>query len=131
MALYKMVLKVEAVGGNMLSIYEPHDKKVKCQLYQPVYENEKVIAWIPSDKFCYCEEKGFQTTQTRENGRRFKATKGTLETKSLKKDEINIDWKIFFDGDLFIIDSMTQEDDETQQTYSTNGIVNTKLEVRR
>ena len=115
----------------MLSIYEAHEEKIKCQLYAPVYENEKVIAWIPSDKFCYCKESGFATEQTKESGRRFKSTKGTLETLSLKKDEINIDWKIMYDNDLFIIDSMKQEDNEKQVAYTTNSIVKTTLQVRR
>lgn len=114
----------------MLSIYEAHEEKVKCQLYAPVYENEKVIAWIPSDKFCYCKESGFETTQRKENGRRFKSTKGTLETYSLKKDEISLDYKILFDNTLFIIDEIKQEDDEKQQTYSTNCVVKTTMQVR-
>ena len=115
----------------MLSIYEAHEEKVKCQLYAPVYDNEKVIAWIPSDKFCYCKEHGFQTTQEKVQGVRYKHVKGKLETHSLKNDEINVDWKIEFDGNLFIIDSMTQEDDNKQQTYSRNCVVKTTLEVRR
>jgi len=115
----------------MLSIYEAHEERIKCQLYQPVYENEKVIAWIPSDKFCYCEENGFSTEQTKEQNRRYKFTKGKLITYSLKNDEIDVDWKIFFDGNLYIIDSMIQEDDNMQQTYSRNCLVKTTLNVRR
>lgn len=115
----------------MLSIYEAHEEKIKCQLYQPVYENEKVMAWIPSDKFCYCKENGFSTEQTKEQGRRYKITKGKLETYSLKNDEINVDWKIMLDNNLYIIESMIQEDDNKQQTYSHNCVVKTTLNVRR
>ena len=119
----------------MLEIYEAHEKRVRCQLYQPIYEGEgetkTAIDWTPSDKFCYCEEKGFKTQQRLEGGMRIKSVKGTLETKSLKNDEITIDWKIFFDGNLYVIDDMTQEDDSKQQTYSRNCVVKTTLEVRR
>lgn len=119
----------------MLSIYEPHEKKIKCQLYSPVYEGEgatkTIISWIPSDKFCYCEEKGFKTQQRLEGGMRIKSIKGTLETYSLKNDEISLDWKILFDDNLFVIDEITQEDDNTQQTYSKNCVVKTTLQVRR
>ena len=117
----------------MLSIYEAHEKKIKCTLWQPIYSNsnESVIDWQVSDKFCYCKEYGFQTTQGKEQGVRYKHVKGKLETYYLKTDEINVDWKIEFDGNLYIIDSMTQEDDEKQQTYSTNCNVKTTLEVRR
>ena len=119
----------------MLSIYEPHEERVKCQLYQPVYEGEGVsktiISWIPSDKFCYCKEKGFKTEQRLEGGMRIKSTSGTLETYSLKNDEITVDWKILFDGNLYIIDGMKQEDDNTQQAYSKNCVVKTTFEVRR
>ena len=119
----------------MLSIYEAHEEKIKCQLYAPVYEGEgatkTIISWIPSDKFCYCKEKGFKTQQRLEGGMRVKSTKGTLETYSLKNDEINLDWKILFDGELYVIDAMDQEDDSKQQTYSRNCVVKTTLEVRR
>ena len=119
----------------MLSIYEAHEEKVKCQLYAPIYVGEgdtkKAIDWTPSDKFCYCREFGFSTEQRKEQGRRFKSTKGKLETLSLKNDEISLDWKIEYDGNIYIIDSIVQEDDEKQQTYSRNCVVKTTLEVRR
>lgn len=119
----------------MLSIYEAHEERIKCQLYQPVYEGEgatkTIISWIPSDKFCYCKEKGFKTQQRNEGGMRIKSVKGTLETYSLKNDEITLDWKIMFDNELYVIDEITQEDDNIQQTYSRNCLVKTTLEVRR
>lgn len=121
----------------MLSIYRGrNDYPVKCQLYEPVYEktgnNVKVIDWQPSNKFCYCKElKPFQTTEERDQMRRKKQTKGTLETISLKADEITIDWKIMHDDRLFIIESLTQEDDNIQQVLLKNGaIVKTTLNVR-
>lgn len=121
----------------MLSIYEAHEEHpIKCQLYYPVYEGEgntkKTIDWQPSDIFCYCKEiEKFRTTQTTEQNRRYKQTKGVLETLSLKKDEITADWKIFYDGNLYIISEMEQIDDDKQQEYTRNPIVKTTLRVRR
>ena len=117
----------------MLSIYRGrNDYPVKCQLYEPIYDGVKVISWQPSDKFCWCKEtKPFQTTETIEQMRRKKTTNGTLETISLRADEITIDWKILFDGKLFIIDSLTQEDDNKQQVMLKGGlVVKTTLNVR-
>lgn len=133
MASYLMVLKVEAVGGNMLSIYEPHEENpIKCQLLEPIYNDKgTAIDWQPSIKFCWCNESGFERTQTREQNRRYTQVKGVLTTNSLKKDEINIDWKINFDGDIFIIDRINQRDDKKQQVHTTNPIVITTLYVRR
>lgn len=115
----------------MLSIYEAHEEKIKCQLMQPIYDGKIIIDWVASNKFCYCQEKDFQTTQTTEQGRRKKTTKGTLITYSLKNDEINLDWKINYDGNDYLIESMIQEDDHKQQTLSTNCVVKTTLQVRR
>ena len=66
---------------------------VKCQLYAPVYakvgNDVKVISHEPSEIFIWCKEtKPFETTEEREMNRRKKTTKGTLETISLKQDEI-------------------------------------------
>ena len=120
----------------MLSIYRGrNDYPVKCQLYSPIYKGEgatkTAIDWQPSDKFCWCRESGFQTTQHLEGSRRIKTTNGTLETISLKANEITIDWKIMHDDRLFIIESLTQEDDNIQQVLLKNGsIVKTTLNVR-
>ena len=121
----------------MLSIYEAHEEHpVKCQLMQPIYSGDgnakKVIDWQPSEIFCWCKESGFQTTQTTEQNRRYKQTKGTLETISLKKDEISLDWKIRFENEDYIITEITQEDDKQQQVLLSGGaIVKTTLQVRR
>jgi len=117
----------------MLSMYEAHEEQpVKCQLLMPIYNsNGDAIDWQPSDLFCYCTEAGFETEQTKTQNRRYKVVKGVLTTKSLKKDEINIDWKINFDGDIYIIERMNQADDKKQQVYSTSPIVITTLYVRR
>ena len=120
----------------MLSVYYGRNEyPVKCQLYQPVYEGEGVsktiISWIPSDKFCYCKEKDFQTSQTQEQNRRYKSTKGTLITNTLKKDEISLDWKILYEDELFIITEIIQKDDEKQQVMLRKPLVITTLQVRR
>lgn len=121
----------------MLSIYRGrNDYPVKCQLYMPIYEGEgntkKVLRHEPSEIFCWCKEtKPFQTTESVEQMRRKKTTNGTLETITLKRDEINIDWKIMFDDKLFIIESLTQQDDDKQQVLLKGGsIVKTTLNVR-
>ena len=112
--------------------YGRKDYPVKCQLMQPIYDGIKVIDWQPSDKFIWVKElKPFQTTEEREQNRRKKTTKGTFETISLKSDEITIDWKIIHDNRLFIIESLTQEDDNIQQIGLQRGsIVKTILNVR-
>ena len=117
----------------MLSIYEAHEEHpVKCRLYAPVYsDNGMVISHTPTDIFCFCEENGFETDQTKAQNRRYVVVKGALTTKDLKKDEINIDWKIEFDGDIYIIERMNQKDDKKQQVYTTNPVVITTLYVRR
>jgi len=121
----------------MLSIYRGRNEyPVKCQLYYPVYEGEgntkKTIDWQPSEIFCWCKESDFQTTQTATQNVRYKTTKGTLETISLKKDEISVDWKIMFENELYIIEQLTQEDDKKQQVLLSGGaIVKTTLQVRR
>lgn len=121
----------------MLSIYRGrNDYPVKCQLYMPIYQkvgnDVKILRHEPSDKFCWCKElKPFQITEEREQNRRKKQVKGTLETISLKANEITIDWKIMHDDRLFIIESLTQEDDNIQQVMLKNGsIVKTTLNVR-
>lgn len=108
---------------------------VKCQLYAPVYakvgSDVKVISHEPSEIFIWCKEtKPFETTEEREMNRRKKTTKGTLETLSLKQDEITIDWKIAFDDKTFIIESLTQKDDDRQQVMLKNAVVKTILNVR-
>ena len=108
---------------------------VKCQLYAPVYakvgNDVKVISHEPSEIFIWCKEtKPFETTEEREMNRRKKTTKGTLETLSLKQDEITIDWKIAFDDRTFIIESLTQKDDDRQQVMLKNAVVKTILNVR-
>lgn len=120
----------------MLSIYRGrNDYPVKCQLYMPIYVGEgatkKAIDWQPSELFCWCNESGFMTTQTKEQNRRYKQKKGVLTTNSLKKDEIDVDWKIMFDDELYIIDRLEQEDDKKQQVLLKGGaIVITRLYVR-
>jgi len=107
------------------------DYPVKAQLKQPVYDGVKVISWIPSDKFIWCREtKPFQTTEEREQNRRKKQTKGTLETISLMQDEITIDWKIIYDDKEFIIESLEQQDDNKQQVMLRKCVVKTTLNVR-
>ena len=111
--------------------YGRRDYPIKCQLLQPVYDGVKVISWIPSEKFVWAKEtKPFQTTEEREQNRRKKQTKGTLETISLKQDEITIDWKIIFDNKEFIIESLEQEDDNIQQIGLKGCVVKTTLNVR-
>lgn len=118
----------------MLSIYRGrNDYPIKCQLYMPIYsEDKKSISWQPSDKFCYCREiQAFSIDETRESGRRIKMRKGALETISLKQEEITIDWKIMHDDTLYIIERMTQEDDNVQQVMLKGGsIVKTRLYIR-
>ena len=116
----------------MLNIYYGRkDYPVKCQLWMPIYDGIKVIDWQPSDIFCWCREtKPFQTTEEREMNRRKKQTKGTLETISLKQDEISIDWKIQYDDRLFIIESLEQQDDNIQQIGLKKCVVKTTLNVR-
>lgn len=112
-----------------------NDYPVKCELLQPIYEGDgatkKAISWQPYEIAIYCKEnKPFQTTELREMGRRKKQTSGTLETISLKQDEINIDWKIIYDGKEFIIESLTQQDDTEQQVMVKKPIITTILNVR-
>ncbi len=112
-----------------------NDYPVKCELLQPIYEGEgatkKAISWQPTDKIIFCREtKPFQTTELREMGRRKKQTSRTLETASLKEDEINIDWKIIFDGKEFMIESLSQQDDNEQQVMLRKPIITTILNVR-
>lgn len=118
----------------MLSIYRGrNDYPVKCQLYEPIYsQDKKSISWQPSEKFCYCREiQAFATEEVRDSGRRIKTRKGGLETISLKADEITIDWKIMHDNTLYIIERMTQEDDTAQQVLLKGGaIVKTRLYIR-
>lgn len=117
----------------MLSIYYGRDEyPIKCQLKQPIY-NEKgtTIDWENTDKFCYCRESGFERTQTKEQNRRYTQVKGVLTTNTLKKDEINVDWKIVFEGEEYIIDRINQRDDEKQQVMLKTPIVITTLYVRR
>lgn len=121
----------------MLSVYEgKRDYPVKCQLYAPVYEGEgntkTAIAWIPSDIFCWCKEiEKFGTSQRVEGSRRIRSVKGSLETKTLGKDEITLDYKICYEGDLYIITEIIQRDDERQQVLSRKPVVKTTLQVRR
>lgn len=112
-----------------------NDYPVKCELLQPVYVGDgatkKAIDWQPYEIAIYCKEtKPFQTTELREMGRRKKQTSGTLETISLKPDEINIDWKIIYDGKEFMIESLTQEDNHEQQVMVKKPIITTILNVR-
>lgn len=112
-----------------------NDYPVRCELLQPIYEGEgatkKAISWQPYETAIYCKEaKPFQTTELKEMGRRKKQTSGTLETASLKQDEINIDWKIIYDGKEFMIESLTQEDNHEQQTMLKKPIITTILNVR-
>ena len=117
----------------MLSIYRGRNEyPVKCQLLQPIYSGNNVIDWQPSDIFCWCKEDGFETTQTTEQNRRIKSTKGTLETITLKMDEISLDWKIRFENNDYAITEIKQEDDKKQQVLLSGGaIVKTTLKVRR
>lgn len=116
----------------MLSIYRGrNDYPVKCQLYAPVYDASGLtIAWTPSDIFCWCKESGFMTTQTKQQNARYKEKKGVLTTNTLKKDEINVDWKIMFEDELFIIERLEQADDKRQQVALRNVEVITTLYVR-
>ena len=107
------------------------DYPVKAQLKQPIYEDKKVIGWETSEIFIWCKEtKPFITTEEREMNRRKKETKGTLETLSLKYNEITIDWKIIYDDKEFIIESIEQKDDDKQQIMLKNCVVKTTLNVR-
>ena len=111
--------------------YGRKDYPVKCQLLEPIYENEKVIDWTPSEKFVWCKEaKPFQITEEKMQNRRIKVVSGSLETIWLKQDEITIDWKIIYDGKVFRIESLLQQDDEKQQVMMRNCIVKTTLNVR-
>lgn len=118
----------------MLSIYYGRkDYPIKCQLYEPVYSADgKTIDWQPSDKFCYCKEiQAFGYEEVNVNGRRVRSRKGALETISLKQEEINVDWKIEHDGIIYLIERMTQEDDNKQQVMLADGLkVITRLYVR-
>jgi len=108
---------------------------VKAQLKQPIYTgegvNKKIIRWETNEIFIWCKEtKPFITTEEREMNRRKKETKGTLETLSLKYNEITIDWKIIYDDKEFIIESIEQKDDDKQQIMLKNCVVKTTLNVR-
>lgn len=121
----------------MLSVYKGiNNYPVKCQLYYPIYQGDgptkKAIEWQPSDIFCWCKEiEKFETSQRVEGSRRIRSVKGTLETITLGKDEITLDYKICYEGDLYIITEITQIDDERQQVLSRKPIVKTTLQVRR
>lgn len=117
----------------MISIYYGRNEyPIKCQLKKPIYNaNGTTIDWENTDKFCYCNESGFETTQTKESGKRYTHTKGVLTTNTLKKDEINVDWKIVFEGEEYIIDRINQADDKKQQVMLKNPLVITTLYVRR
>lgn len=117
----------------MLSIYYGREEyPVKCQLKRPIYnENGDAISWENTDKFCYCKESGFETDQTKERNVRYIHTKGVLTTNTLKKDEINVDWKIIFENEEYMIDRINVKDDEKQQTMLKAPLVITTLYVRR
>ena len=108
------------------------DYPVKCQLYMPIYsEDGENIDWQPSEKFCWCREiQAFATEEVNNGGRRIRTRKGGLETISLKADEINTDWKIEHDGIIYLIERMTQEDDNIQQVILRNCVVKTRLYIR-
>lgn len=117
----------------MLNIYRGRNEyPVKCQLLMPIYENNgKNIRWEETTKFIYCREiESFGYEEININGRRSIAKKGVLETISLAKEEIGADWKIIHDGDEYVIDRMTQEDDNIQQVMLKNCIIKTRLYLR-
>lgn len=113
--------------------YGRRDYPIKCQLLQPVYENNgKNISWIPSEKFIWAKEiEAFGFEETNVNGRRVKSRKGAIETISLASEEIGVDWKVIYDGVEFIIERLTQQDDNIQQIGLQKGLkITTRLYLR-
>ena len=109
-----------------------NDYPVRCDLLEPILNERKdAIGWQPTDKFIYAKEiEAFSTEIINNGGRLVKVRKGAIETQSLKEDEITPHWKVIYDGKEFLIDRMTQRDDEAQQVMLSKNVITTRLYLK-
>lgn len=102
----------------------------KVYFKKPI-RSEKLEHQIDDEKMIYCDKDNFKTSIQVVNGRRFKTSTGTLRTNQLQEGEIEPDWIAIIDGVEYIIEDITQEDENTDQEHLVkNNTMITTIQVR-
>lgn len=102
----------------------------KVYFKRPI-RTDKLEHEIDDEKMIYANKDNFRTQIINVNGRRMKQTTGTLRTNQLMENEIEPDWIVIIDDEEYIIESMIQEDENTDQEHLTkNNTIITTLQVR-
>ncbi len=104
---------------------------VKCTFLRPIKNGATLTYQDEESITCYCDDSGFKTTIGMINGRRKEQTVGALQTRDLLATEIDIDWKVIYDGEEYLITDIQRVDNNNQKQYRVNPSILTTFIVRR
>ena len=116
----------------MLDPYRGTGKyNVLCTFLRPT-KNGPTMTYSDVDNIqCWCDDSGFNTIITKIDNRRTEKTEGYLRTKDILATEVDIDWKIIYDGDEYLITGIQRVDNNNQKGMRTNPTITTTFAVRR
>lgn len=104
---------------------------VKCTFLRPIKNGATLTYQDEESITCYCDDSGFNTIITKIDNRRTEKTEGYLQTRDILATEIDIDWKVIYDGEEYLITGIQRVDNNNQKGLRKNPSILTTFAVRK